>query len=90
LGWGEVLKERIVWGRSYGGTRVRGLPLSRRLMYAAVCPALPLLLMSRVVRIAWCRDNFWTGCMSVLPIVMLLSTMWSYGEMVGYLSGRPD
>lgn len=89
LRWGEVLQERIVWGRSYGGTRVKGIPLSKRLVYAALCPALPLLLTSRVMRIAWRRGNFWSGCLPALPIVFLLFIMWSYGEMVGYFSGRP-
>ena len=88
--WGEVLQERIVWGRSYGGTRVKGVPLSRRLVYAALCPALPLLLTSRVVRIAWRRGNFWSECLPTLPIIILLSMMWSYGEMVGYISGGTD
>ena len=39
LTWSEVLQERIVWGRSYAGTRVKGIPLSKRLVYAALCPA---------------------------------------------------
>ena len=89
LRWGEVIKERIVWGRSYGGTRVKGFPFTKRLPYAALCPLLPVVLTSRVVRIAWRRRNFWSGCLPALPIVILLFIMWSYGEMVGYFSGRP-
>lgn len=90
LAWGEALQERYVWGRSFGGTRVRGVPLGKRLVYAAFCPALPLLLSSRALRIAWSRGNFWSGCLPVLPSLLLLVIVWSFGEMVGYLSGRPD
>ena len=90
LGWGEALQERYVWGRSFGGTRVKEVPLSKRLVYAAFCLALPLLLASRAVRIAWTRGSFWSGCLPVLPILLLLFSVWSFGEMVGYLSGRPD
>ncbi len=90
LGWGEVLRERFVWGRSFGGTRVRGVPLSKRLVYAAFCLALPLLLAARTVRIAWSRGAFWSGCLPVLPILLVLFIAWSFGEMVGYLSGRAD
>ena len=90
LGWGEALRERYVWGRSFGGTRVRGVPLGKRLVYAAFCPALPPLLASRAMRIAWRRGSFWSGCLPVLPMLLLLVSVWSLGEMVGYLSGRPD
>jgi hypothetical protein len=90
LGWGRTLQERYVWGRSFGGRRVRGVPLSKRLVYAAFCPALPLLLASRAVRIAWSRGSFWSACLPVLPVVLLLFAVWSFGELVGYLSGRPD
>jgi hypothetical protein len=89
LKWGEAIKERIVWGRSYGGTRVKGISFVKRLPFAAICPLLPAVLTSRVVRIAWRRGNFWSGCFPALPTLILLFIMWSYGEMVGYLSGRP-
>jgi hypothetical protein len=89
LGWGEALRERYVWGRSFGGTRVKGVPLSKRLVYALFCPVLPLLLASRAMRIAWRRGSFWSACLPVLPVLLLLFIVWSCGEMVGYLSGQP-
>lgn len=90
LRWREALRERYVWGRSFGGTRVKGVPLSKRLVYAVFCPVLPLLLASRAVRIAWDRGSFWSRCLPVLPVLLLLFMVWSFGEMVGYLSGQPD
>ena len=70
--------------------RVKGVPLSKRLVYAAFCLALPLLLALRVVRTAWSRGSFWAGCLPVLPILLSLFIVWSFGEMVGYLTGRAD
>ena len=89
LKWRDVAQERIVWGRSYGGTRVNGISFSRRLVYAALCPLLPFVLASRVVRIGWQRGNFWSNCLPALPLVFVLFLLWSYGELVGYLTGRP-
>jgi len=84
----DVVRERVVWGRSYAGTRVDGISMSRRLIYAALCPLLPFVLASRVVRIAWQRGSFWSGCLPVMPIVFTLFLIWSYGEVLGYISGR--
>jgi len=90
LTWREALRERYVWGRSFAGTRVRGERLSKRLVYAAFSPVLPLLLGSRVVRIALDRDSPRSSWLRYLPLVLLLFKAWALGEAVGYLTGRPD
>ena len=90
LTWREVIRERYVWGRSFAGTRVRDAPLSKRLVYAAFSPVLPLLLGSRVVRIALGRGSPRSRWLSCLPLVLLLFCVWSLGEAVGYLTARPS
>jgi len=90
LTWREAVRERYVWGRSFAGTRVLGAPLSKRLVYAAFSPVLPLLLGSRVVRLALERGSPRSHWLPYLPRVLLLFCVWSLGEAVGYLTARPQ
>jgi hypothetical protein len=86
---GPALMERYVWGRSYAAVRVGTLAGSRRAVFAALCPLLPLLLLLRqfkkVVRTKRNRGAF----LRALPLTALLDVAWSYGEFVGYLTGHP-
>lgn len=92
LALGEALRERYVWARSYAGTRVRTLSLAQRALYACLSLALPLLLSGRLVRGVRARAlgdevrrRFWLA----LPWILLLHGVWAFGELVGYVSGRP-
>jgi len=89
LSWKEALRERYVWGRSFAGTRVQGTSLAKRMIYAGFSPVLPLLITSRIMRIAWERGGF-SGLLPTLPSVLLLTTVWAIGEAIGYVSGKPD
>ncbi len=89
LRMGPCLGERKLWGRSFAGTRVRDLPLSRRLPYAAFTPALPLLLLWRHLSGSMRRRRDRLKTVAALPVLLLLETWWSAGELVGYLTGRP-
>ncbi len=60
LSLGEALRERYVWGRSFAGIRVAGAPVSRRLIYAGLTPALPLVLTYRLCA-RLCRDRAGSG-----------------------------
>ncbi len=89
LSWKEALRERYVWGRSFGGTRVKHTSFAKRMVYAGFSPVLPLLITSRITRIARQRGGF-SGLLPALPSVLLLTTVWAIGEAIGYLSGKPD
>ena len=86
---GPALMERYVWGRSFAAVRVATLAGSRRAVFAALCPVLPLMLLLRqwndVLRTKRNRDAF----LRALPLTALLDIAWSYGECVGYLTGHP-
>ena len=90
LTWREAIRERFVWGRSYGGTRVASLSFPRRVALAMLCPILPFVLWSRVLRSTWRGGRFWSNGLSVLTVALLLVAVWSYGEFVGYVTGRKD
>jgi hypothetical protein len=89
LGLGEALAERYVWGRSFGASRCRWISRAARVARAALAPLLPLVLVGRmaagVARKGRLRKQFATA----LPLVVLLASAWSLGELAGYVSGRP-
>jgi len=83
---GSALCERFVWGRSYAATRGTLLSPSRRLIYAALSPLLPLLIMSRMTATIWKRRRLFGKFVSAAPLTALLTCSWSAGECVGYLA----
>lgn len=89
LGLAAALKERFVWGRSFAGSRVAGVGLGRRLVFAALTPVLPFVLTLRLLRGALAKRRFVGRALLASPLLLLLSTFWSIGELVGYVTGRP-
>jgi hypothetical protein len=83
-----ALRERYVWGRSYAAVRVAGARLSRRLRFAAICPLLPAVLVLRLFRNVLRKRRNRAAFLRALPFILLLTSVWSFGELVGYLTGR--
>jgi hypothetical protein len=86
---GLALLERYVWGRSYAATRMAMAAGSRRLILAALSPVLPLILIQRQLRNVLRKRRNRGAFFRALPLTALLTIAWSYGEFVGYLTGRP-
>lgn len=86
---GSTLRERYVWGRSYAATRAAALPRLRRLMLAALSPALPPVLVLRQLKGVMRTRRNRAAFLRALPLSILLSLAWSYGELVGYITARP-
>jgi hypothetical protein len=87
LRFGEALRERYIWGRSYAATRNLLLTMPKRMIYAALSPALPFVLTLRIGKVAWERRRFFGKYVAALPIILLLQISWSLGEGMGYLRG---
>jgi hypothetical protein len=88
LTWGEALRERYVWGRSYAASRVAGAGAVRRLVFAAFAPLLPFLLTARLVGGARRRGREVARAVLSAPLLWVLNAAWSVGELAGYASGR--
>lgn len=81
-----ALRERWIWGRSYG--RWRGLTGARRLAWALVSPLLPIILLTRAgATVARKRRNRMVF-LRALPYMILITAAWCGGEMSAYLSGE--
>jgi hypothetical protein len=48
---------------------------------------LPVVLTWRIVRRALAKRRHLDRLMFALPLILLLETIWSFGELVGYLTG---
>jgi len=89
LRFGPALTERFVWGRSYAATRSHLVGLGSRLVYAALSPVLPAVLTLRMARSAFAKGRG-HDFLKALPAVVLLTVAWSFGEFMGYLTGRAN
>ena len=85
---GSALVERYVWARSYAATRMAGAGLGARLVRAALSPLLPPILLLRYFQIVRRTGRNQDKFFAALPWLILLTTVWAAGELVGYLSGR--
>ena len=76
--------------RSYAGMRARRLSRAARLLFAATTALLPALLTVRIVRrvLARPRRGYGGALAASFPILLLLLSIWTVGEFVGYLFGE--
>jgi hypothetical protein len=86
---GTLLSERVCGGRLFAATRSREASRAQRLGWAALAPALPFVLFLRHLRQRIRKRRDVGAYLSAGPVVLLLLTGWSLGEMLGYLTGEP-
>lgn len=85
----SALKERYVWGRSYAASRSKLATTGKRLFWGAFSPALPVLMLTRMTMMAWKKRRTWGAFVRAFPLTALLIVSWSWGEFIGYITGRP-
>jgi hypothetical protein len=84
---GRAVHERFIWGRSYAATRTAMLSRTQRILYAALSPVLPAILLLRMTMTAWSRHRHFREYIQALPLIALLVAVWSLGEGLGYVMG---
>jgi hypothetical protein len=84
---GHALWDRYAFGRLFGSTRVAGTGMGKRLVYAAMSPALPALLVVRLFGHIRRKGIHKKEFFRALPAIILLGAAWAWGEMIGYLTG---
>ncbi len=85
---GYALGERYRFGRLFASTRVAGATLARRVFYAGASAVLPAILLLRVYRNVFGKRRFDTPFVRIVPQLVLLNLVWTWGEVMGYLTAR--
>jgi len=88
LSLADLVVERFCWGRLFGALRVQEISFMSRLMYIIFGPGIPIILVGRMVcKVFSGRHNRLQFLLS-FPQTVLLTLVWSLGEMMAYLTGR--
>lgn len=86
----NALRERFIWGRSFAATRCRAITRAKRMLLAALSPLLPAVLFWRMsMNVLRTRRNI-VRFAGALPIIVLLTTSWAWGEFVGYTTAAAE
>jgi hypothetical protein len=84
----RVALERFSWGRLFGSLRAQEIPFASRLFYAALSPAIPLLLTWRTAAKVFRGKRNRAWFLGSLPYFVAVASCRSAGELVGCLTGR--
>ncbi|MBI3665123.1 MAG: glycosyltransferase family 2 protein [Acidobacteria bacterium] len=84
----QFLRQRFHYGRWFAAARAEGSGFLRRLLYAAICPLLPVLLTVRQARLVLKRRRHQRAFFAALPWIVPFYMVWSLGEFCGYLTGK--
>ena len=85
---GPALRERFAFGRLFASTRVAATTPLRRIAYASLSLALFVLLPGRVAANVLRKRRHFVQFARALPALVLLTAVWTIGELVGYLTGN--
>lgn len=86
--FGPVLREASGWARSFASIRVAKSGPEKRLLYTALAFLLPPLLLGRMIANILRKRRHVAKFVLAFPVLVLLTLAWSWGEFIGYLSGR--
>ncbi len=89
LPFGAAVRDRYAFGRLFASVRVSAITWRRRALYVGSSFLLPPLLLGRVASNVLRKRRHVGEFIRSLPALMLMTTIWAWGEFVGYLTGRP-
>lgn len=75
-------------GRSFAARRAESFTFGRKLIFIAASLALPILLSFRVIKRVIEKQRRFGKLILSLPYLSILTSVWSFGELCGYLYGE--
>ncbi len=84
---GPFLWQRVRHGRAYGAWRAGTERGASRALRVLASPAIPPLLLGRIVRRVWPTARYRGRLLASLPLVTLFVGAWTLGEVLGGLQG---
>jgi hypothetical protein len=88
LSFSDLVVERFSWGRLFGCIRTREISPLTRLLYIALSPGIPLVLLARMAKKVFSTGRNRGKFMLALPQFAAMTFFWCLGEFAGYLTGR--
>jgi len=82
--------DRYAFGRLFGSSRVAGMRAVDRLKFTALCIVLPAVLVMRVASHVARTRRYAAAALRAFPVLLLISTVWAWGEFLGYVTARPE
>jgi glycosyltransferase involved in cell wall biosynthesis len=87
FGFCRFMWQRFQHGIQFGGERASRFPLSKRMLYVILAPAIPLVFLMRITQRVLAKRRHLRKFVAAFPILVLFLLAWSFGELVGYLQG---
>ena len=87
-GVGAFCRQRFTHGRIFGAGRVVSVTGGRRLLYIFASPLVPFIFLAKIVRQVLQKKRHVLQFLLSLPILVLFVLCWSFGEFLGYLTGK--
>lgn len=84
------LRERYIWGRYFSGNRVAGINPVKRMAYCVFSPAVPAIILAKMLINVLKKKRLGGKFLQALPCTLLLTICWSWGEFIGYATGKPS
>lgn len=81
---GEFTELRFHHGTEYGRSRAGAATTGRRLLLLAAAPAIPLVILGRIIRNVGQRPRYWAPLLKAMPWLLLFVGAWTCGEARGY------
>lgn len=86
--FGDAIRERYAFGRWFACKRIEQASAAARIKWLMLSPLLPLVLMYRMARVAMGRPRLRGPFFRSIVAVKTLACAWSWGEWIGYLTGK--
>jgi len=83
----SAARDRYAFGRLFASTRVEGVPLSRRLVWAGASVLMPPVLAARAAANLLRRRRHREQIVRCGPALLFVASAWMLGELVGYVTG---
>jgi hypothetical protein len=90
LAIGPLLAERFSWGRIFGAARAQTLSFPRLLPYIVLSPLIPLVISVRTAAKVLLGGRNRLLFLRTFPAFLLLTVVWTIGEVAGYVTGRSE
>jgi len=87
FGFASFMRQRFRHGRQFGGWRASNLTPTKRLIYLAAAPLIPLVLLQRTVRVVLGKGRHVSKLIAALPMLAAFFGAWVCGEALGYARG---